>query len=804
VRACTSKIPAVSVRRDQLAWSVAAGLCLAAFYTITPLTLCVLVVGAIILPKFRRGLPEGETQWLTAIVVLALAVHVLSIGGQFVRNLPYHDELFVGATTGDEAYTMSRALRAREILRGSTTSLYDFFVAFDDYGRNSYVTAATVIQVVFGPTPYSLRLLNTLLFTIGALLLFRLSRRAFGGGPAIFGLTVVLFWPSLFAWSISLLKESLYFLLSAGIVCATVALCRAARWRTRVLALVGGVAAALLVQGIRPDALLLAGAGLATGFAAYFLFASKRSLAVGTLIAVLLAAIAASKPGLDSRLLVALESMAKTHTGHVFTIGHDYKLLDAGFYVNPQTPAASTLTLTGDEAARYVLRALGSFVVVPVPWRLQSARELVYLPEQVAWYVLVLLLPVGLVAGCRRDRLATCMLLGYVAPTAAALALTNGNVGTLLRLRGLVVPFLAWVSAAGFYAVIDTLGQKNTMALIDRDGRLFGRVNLFDAAIAGLTLLLIPIAYGTFLLFRAPTPHISSVARVPITQEERRIAGGNRLTAKLKVRGSGLRPMLQASIGNTRSLGFIFENPNSADVMVGVVPPGTHDFILLDGVQEVARLPKSVTIESSAPVRIAGVGVLQHLDKATAESLAPGGLGPEQASIVKLGPVREGPAGLWQRSAEVLLSCDPDTSDESCTVGGVSVATTPRPVVRLMNPSGTVMSLSLSDVLPATAPIISNARVRVAAAAEVLRMVTVGDRDDSLDDRAAVVVETRHPGNPMELDVTVRLGVDATGDGWRYRGRTIKAGAPFTLTTERYVVAGTVLEINAAREGASK
>jgi hypothetical protein len=83
-------------------------------------------------------------------------------------------------------------------------------------------------------------------------------------------------------------------------------------------------------------------------------------------------------------------------------------------------------------------------------------------------------------------------------------------------------------------------------------------------------------------------------------------------------------------------------------------------------------------------------------------------------------------------------------------------------------------------------------------------MVTVGDRDDSLDDRAAVVVETRHPGNPMELDVTVRLGVDATGDGWRYRGRTIKAGAPFTLTTERYVVAGTVLEINAAREGASK
>ena len=85
------------------------------------------------------------------------------------------------------------------------------------------------------------------------------------------------------------------------------------------------------------------------------------------------------------------------------------------------------------------------------------------------------------------------------------------------------------------------------MPLIDDDGRLLGRVNLFDAAIAAFVLMLIPIAYGTFLLFRTPAPRISSVVRVPITQEERRVAGGNRLTAKLKVHGSGMRPMLQAS-----------------------------------------------------------------------------------------------------------------------------------------------------------------------------------------------------------------------------------------------------------------
>ena len=44
------------------------------------------------------------------------------------------------------------------------------------------------------------------------------------------------------------------------------------------------------------------------------------------------------------------------------------------------------------------------------------------------------------------------------------------------------------------------------MALIDEQGRLFGKVNLIDALVALVALLLIPLAYGAFLLFRAPVP----------------------------------------------------------------------------------------------------------------------------------------------------------------------------------------------------------------------------------------------------------------------------------------------------------
>ncbi len=83
------------------------------------------------------------------------------------------------------------------------------------------------------------------------------------------------------------------------------------------------------------------------------------------------------------------------------------------------------------------------------------------LPEQLVWYIIMALLPVGMVAGWRRDPLVTCLLALYSVPTAIALALTNGNVGTLLRLREMTVtPYIVWVSAVGFAAFLQWQGRR--------------------------------------------------------------------------------------------------------------------------------------------------------------------------------------------------------------------------------------------------------------------------------------------------------------------------------------------------------
>jgi len=445
-----------------VAAAVALGIAAGALYTVSPLTAWCAAAAAIVLTLAGRGLPRAERRALNILLIAALAVRIAAIGALFIVNMPMHDDESVAMLSGDEAYGLSRALRTRDVMTGAPVGPYDYVVASDEYGRNSYVTLLTAIQVLFGPTPYSMRLFNTLLFMSAAVLLFQMTRSAFGSLPAFGGLAVLLFLPTLFYWSISLLKEPLYLLGSTLVITGAVASGNGT-WRRRMLSLLTALAGLLVIRDMRPDAVVLALLGIATGVAGLIFFSAPvriRIAAAAAAVAVIFAV--TSQPAAQQRITSALESTAKTHAGHVFTVGHSYTLLDDGFYFNPVTAAASTLSLNAAEAARYVARAAVSFLTVPLPWQLASARELSYLPEQLIWYVMIVLLPIGVVAGWRRDPIATALLFGFTLPTAAALALTNGNVGTLLRLRGIVIPYVVWLSAVGFCAWLQRAATSST------------------------------------------------------------------------------------------------------------------------------------------------------------------------------------------------------------------------------------------------------------------------------------------------------------------------------------------------------
>ena len=430
--------------RELAAGAIAAGILLGVTYTLSPLFIWFLAGAGCLLAIAGRGLDDRERHWVTVVLAAALLARLAVV--LILLAVSPHDSQGALMMFGDEAYAQRRALRLRLIWAHMPGSPWDYINAFDEYGWSGFLYLLAYVQLLFGPAPYALRLINAALFAGGALILFRVIRRAYGFLPALLGMTVLLFLPSLFVWSISLLKESLYFLLTAATLAASVAIVRAPT-RTMRLRLTGiSVALLVAIALLRPGGFALTTTGIAIGLTLWLATRSVRNAGLALLVAVPLTIAAVRLPQVQTRVMATLQASARMHGGHAFTIGHSYKLLDAGFYT---VPTFYTWTLTPAQAGRYVVRALASYIVVPAPWQIESRAELAYLPEQVVWYLLVAFAPLGIVAGFRRDALVTWMQIGYMAAASAGVALTSGNVGTLIRHRALTTPYLVWFSALG-------------------------------------------------------------------------------------------------------------------------------------------------------------------------------------------------------------------------------------------------------------------------------------------------------------------------------------------------------------------
>jgi hypothetical protein len=127
-----------------------------------------------------------------------------------------------------------------------------------------------------------------------------------------------------------------------------------------------------------------------------------------------------------------------------------YTTLDARFYPDRYVIE----DMHADEMMRYLVRSFERYVTVPLPWDVQSRSALAFLPEHMLWFTLVLFAPFGALFACRRDLLVAALLSAHVAVASVTVALTSGNVGTLVRHRGLALPYLVWLSAVGICELV--------------------------------------------------------------------------------------------------------------------------------------------------------------------------------------------------------------------------------------------------------------------------------------------------------------------------------------------------------------
>jgi hypothetical protein len=421
-----------------------AGIAIGIVYALSPLTVWFAIGIVPIVFLAVRGMDPGERRFVMGLLIVAVALRVVAVAGLFA--LTDHSTVPFGSFFGDEEYFIKRGLWLRNLALGIPLQALDLESAFQAYNASSHLYLLALIQMLVGPAPYGLHLLGILFYVLGAVLLFRLVRSTFGRVPAVLGMAALLLIPSLFAWSVSVLKEPLFVLISSMIVVLAARLARASSFTGRLLMLAVAVTLAVILDTIRQGGAVLSAVGVLGGlFVGFLAIRPRLMLAVLVLTPVLVGA-ALSRPQVQLRTYTAIQTAARQHWGHVVVSpGYAYRLLDDRFY--PDLNEVSDLQF--GETLRFVVRAAVAYVAEPLPWKTQSRAALVYLPEQVVWYLIALLVPIGLPFAFRRDPIVTGLLVVHALAIGAAVALNGGNVGTLVRHRGLVLPYLVWLSAVG-------------------------------------------------------------------------------------------------------------------------------------------------------------------------------------------------------------------------------------------------------------------------------------------------------------------------------------------------------------------
>ena len=447
-------IRVVGVPRSTVIWTLLAGVFLGVGYAASPLTVWFLGSVVFLCAWGIRGLSVRERQWVLGLLLFAIAARLLLVALLFLTSDPLEITSFFW--DGDGVYLKQRAEWMRNIWLGIAIDPLEYDRTFSrEYGWTTYIYVIAYIQYLVGASPYGIHLFNVFLSLSVAVVLYRLIRTAYGRTAALIGLSLSLFMPTPLLWSVSALKESLYvFLIMFGLA-GTVAAVRGPNMTRRTLGLCAVIISFATINGIRAGGEIVLGVGIVGGL---FGAVATRRLWVAALAFVLLPFMAyglIQSEQVYSRLEPRLQAAAVQHIGHVKTEGNAYKLLDERFYLDSREVVVASWTPT--EQLRYVARATASVIAVPLPWQVRSTTEMLFLPQQFVWYFIVIMACIGSISGLRRDPLVTLLLVATVLVSSVAVALSSGNIGTMVRHRDTVTPFIVWLSAGGLVATVSNL-----------------------------------------------------------------------------------------------------------------------------------------------------------------------------------------------------------------------------------------------------------------------------------------------------------------------------------------------------------
>ena len=339
------------------------------------------------------------------------------------------------------------------------------------------------------------------------------------------------------------------------------------------------------------------------------------------------------------------------------------------------------------------------------------------------------------------------------------------------------------------------------MMLVDDRGRIFGRFNLIDRALALILFGLIPLGYGAYALFRVPTPELAGVE--PATRQFES-------EFRVVVRGKNMRPYMRVSLNDMQGRSFLFKSDTSAEVVFGDIPPGTYDVVLYDNAQERDRLPNGFTLTQAAlpPAQLDVAGFLTGVTTEELPQMTVGRKFSVVAEIRAIGkpasdlarvmagdkPVEIAIAQTQRLSALLRINCDVIAGNGgfgSCVAGQVLG---PGVYLKLPTPKGQTPFL-ITEVRPIGTATEIEVRVRLSHD-PAFPYIALGDPDvgyaqNEFSGGGRVSVLPRSASGEM----TLRVPAYPTLTGWTYAGQPMRVGANLIFVSPRYQLTGLITAV---------
>lgn len=395
---------------------------------------------------FYIFLPKDDRQFLVRLYnvcfsvrfILLIFIYFISISG----FLGYRGEI-----SPDSRYNTIHALELSKEWRGDKiiTSTSDMHGVI---GYN-YILAIFYTIINYGadqlsPNPMLAdKLINICISLVSIIIIFYLTKEVFGKKIATLASILIAFWPPFILWAITNLRDPINMLLVSFILFMLVKFNKKNKWQFILLA----ASSIIYLFFIRP---YLVPFILIITIISFFIYLriSKLSkiIIVGIIVFLCLAQRTLGPKNIIGRYLDSNLSFQSTillnNSNIIAQGGSTYEIYDNDIILNGKVNKIKFI--------KGFLKGWIYFMLVPFPWTLSPAPQFLLITLcMLSWYFLIPFSVIGILWSLRYRFRLSAPIISYLFIVTSAYALIEGNVGSALRHRDLVIPFYFIFSIVG-------------------------------------------------------------------------------------------------------------------------------------------------------------------------------------------------------------------------------------------------------------------------------------------------------------------------------------------------------------------